>query len=134
MRTQPRNKPAVDAQQFVRRRDRNNWALLCGKRHLNVFFSEFSGAAQICEATMSFFVRNLNGQTTTIKLEAGLTVSEAKKQLASKEQIDPSQIRLVFGGKELQDDSSFSDYMVGDGSTVHMALRLKGGKELPPIA
>jgi hypothetical protein len=108
--------------------------LLCGKRDIKFVFFEPIVAAQFCDPTMSFFVRNLNGATTTLKLEAGLTVSEAKKQLASKEGIDPSQIRLVFGGKELQDDSSFSDYLVGDGSTVHMALRLKGGMELPPIA
>jgi hypothetical protein len=72
---------------------------------------------------MSFFVRDLNGQTHTIQLEPGLTVSEAKKELASKHQIDPSQIRLIFGGNELQDDSSFYDGGVVGGSTVTMALR-----------
>ena len=86
--------------------------------------------ASFCVFDMSqtFFVRNLQNQTTQVTLEPGLTVRQVKDSIGRTQGIEPGQIRLVFGGKELLDDAPVTDYNVGPGSNVHMALRLKGGQ------
>jgi hypothetical protein len=35
---------------------------------------------------------------------------------------------LVFGGRQLQDERSLSSYEISNGSTLHLVLRLRGGK------
>ncbi len=77
--------------------------------------------------SQTFFVRNLQNQTSQVTLEPGLTVRQVKEHLAKEQSIAPDQIRLVFGGKELQDTNKMTDYNVGPGSNVNMVLRLQGG-------
>jgi large subunit ribosomal protein L40e len=77
--------------------------------------------------SQAFFVRNLQNQTSQVSLEPGLTIREVKERLAKEQNISPDQIRLVYGGKELQDNNKVTDYNVGPGSNVNMVLRLQGG-------
>jgi hypothetical protein len=77
--------------------------------------------------SQTFFVKNLQGKSVQVQLDPGLTVRQVKDQLAQEQNVSPDQIRLVFGGKELQDTNKVSDYNVGPGSNVNMVLRLQGG-------
>ena len=79
------------------------------------------------QMSQTFFVKNLQGKSVQVQLDAGLTVRQVKDQLAAEQNVSPDQIRLVFGGKELQDSNKVSDYNVGPGSNVNMVLRLQGG-------
>ena len=83
------------------------------------------------QMSQTFFVKNLQGKSVQVQLDAGLTVRQVKDQLAQEQNFchhsSPDQIRLVFGGKELQDSNKVSDYNVGPGSNVNMVLRLQGG-------
>jgi large subunit ribosomal protein L40e len=80
--------------------------------------------------SQTFFVRNLQNQTTQVTLDPGLTVREVKDRLGKDQGISSDQIRLVFAGKELKDDDKMTDYNVGPGSNVNMVLRLQGGSFL----
>ena len=83
------------------------------------------------QMSQTFFVKNSEGKSVQVQLDAGLTVRQVKDQLAQEQNFchhsSPDQIRLVFGGKELQDSNKVSDYNVGPGSNVNMVLRLQGG-------
>ncbi len=42
--------------------------------------------------------------------------------------IPPPQQRLIFGGKQMMDDKTVSEYNVNPGSVLHLVLALRGGK------
>ncbi len=43
--------------------------------------------------------------------------------------IPPPQQRLIFGGKQMMDDKTVSEYNVNAGSVLHLVLALRGGDD-----
>merc|ERR1711915_692470 len=69
----------------------------------------------------------MGGKTVSIEVEEGESIEDVKAKIAEKEGIPPEQQRLIFGGQQLQDAKTLGDYDVGDDSTLHLVLRLRGG-------
>lgn len=78
---------------------------------------------------MLITVKTLTGKEIEIDLdEVEDNVMDIKEKIEEKEGIPPSQQRLIFAGKQLDDEQLVSSYeKIKGGITVHLVLALRGG-------
>lgn len=73
---------------------------------------------RIHNANISRYIKTLLGKTITVDFDSRATVASLKQQIRSKLPTDP--FRIVFAGKQLEDERTLSDYNIQKESTLHL--------------
>jgi len=76
---------------------------------------------------MQLYVKDFYGNTNTILGHADQTVLEFKQLLAAKIDVPVDQMRLIFAGKQLEDERTIGSYNINkDPTTLHLVQRIRG--------
>jgi serine/threonine protein kinase len=80
---------------------------------------------------VKLFVKTLTGKTLEIDLRnSHVTCHEIKELIRCQEGIPPDQQRLIFLGRQLEDDRTLECYGITNQSTLHLVLRLRGNGDM----
>ena len=66
------------------------------------------------------------GEAFQFPIDQSETVENSKERLEVWTGYPPQQQRLIFAGRQLTDDKTWSEYPIGQGCTVHMILARRG--------
>jgi len=71
------------------------------------------------------FVRTMTGKVVTLKCQPNDNILSIKRKIQDKEGISAEDQRLLFSGKQLEDEKILSDYGIEKESVLFLILRVK---------
>ena len=77
---------------------------------------------------MKIFIKLLNGKSFDFEVNQNDTIKSIKEKISDKEEIPINCIRLIYFGKQLEDDKTLIDYgiTIRNDPTIHAVFKLKG--------
>ncbi len=76
---------------------------------------------------MQIKIKTLTGRQQPLNIDEDSKIIEVKHQLQEKEGIQVDQIKLIYSGKQLNDEKTLGSYEIQPGAVIHMVLQLRGG-------
>jgi len=78
-----------------------------------------------CNLVQIFVKSQGAGSPCPLRCPSDFTISQVKALIEAKQGIPPNRQRLIFAGKELEDDQTLSACGIQDKSTIHLLLKLQ---------
>lgn len=100
---------------------------ISNKNTLEMSVEESQQVESSVQQNGQIFVKMLSGETLSIDRDPQMTVHQLKDAIHAKQSVPVDQQRLVFQGKQLEDNMTLQDYGIEANSAIHLILRLKGG-------
>ncbi|KAF8644453.1 hypothetical protein AX16_008452 [Volvariella volvacea WC 439] len=72
-------------------------------------------------------VKTLTGKEIELDIDAEDKITRIKEKVEEQSGVPPPQQRLIFGGRQMQDDKTAKDYNINAGAVLHLVLALRGG-------
>ena len=76
---------------------------------------------------MLITIKTLAGRKISLDFEPTQKINEIKETLQEKEGIPKDQIRLIYSGKVLAEESKIEEFNIQPGPIILMMMNLKGG-------
>ena len=76
---------------------------------------------------MLIYIKTLTGEKKNFNFDDDHTVLNMKETLMEQTGIGADQIKLIFGGKSLNDENTLGSYSIKPGDTIHMVASFRGG-------
>lgn len=73
---------------------------------------------------MQLHIKTTSGKSITIEVDKNASILRVKDTIFRKTGLSKSQQILIYGGKQLDDGLSLSDYGIEPNSTVHLVIRI----------
>jgi len=73
-------------------------------------------------------VKTLTGKEIELDIDPEDKISRIKEKVEEQSGVPPPQQRLIFGGRQLNDDKDAKELNITAGSVLHLVLALRGGR------
>ncbi|KIK00536.1 hypothetical protein K443DRAFT_679106 [Laccaria amethystina LaAM-08-1] len=73
-------------------------------------------------------VKTLTGKEIELDIDADDKITRIKEKVEEQSGVPPPQQRLIFSGRQMQDDKTAKELNIVAGSVLHLVLALRGGR------
>ncbi|KAF8165915.1 ubiquitin-related domain-containing protein [Crassisporium funariophilum] len=73
-------------------------------------------------------VKTLTGKEIELDIDPEDKITRIKEKVEEQSGVPPPQQRLIFGGRQMNDDKTAKEYNIGAGAVLHLVLALRGGR------